>query len=53
MADQVKYITIKCDEKDKELLDSCIDVAIEGLEGEQYDRMRRLQMELLVTEPFA
>lgn len=48
-----EWITIEADKKDVELIQGCIEVGIEGLEGEQYDRMKKVLAELETVEPFA
>ena len=53
MTKPMEFITVECDEKDKALLIACIDVGKEGLDGEEYDRMQRLQCELETTDVFA
>ena len=48
----MKFIMIEADEKDVELIQACIEVGIDGLEGEQHDRMKKMLVQLEKTEPF-
>ena len=46
----MKHITIEADEKDVEILRCCIDDHIYLYEGEQYERLMRLFVDLAFVE---